>query len=137
MLNFTHHKDQFNILDPSSFHRLTKPTTKCNVNPIHPPLTNINASITNHSPSTTQPNKPPTPTINPNSPKLSLKKHHTNAKNTLTNQLNDQQSTPPSTITRPQKQQSTFNIPKISLITRNKTNVHPTNKSRTTKTKLE
>lgn len=76
MLNFTHHKDQFNILDPSSFHRLTKPTTKCNVNPIHPPLTDASTSITNHSPSTTQPNKPQTPTINPNSPKLSLRKHH-------------------------------------------------------------
>lgn len=77
---------------------------KCNVNPT-PPLTDINASITNHSPSTTQRINPQTPTINPNSPKLSLKKHHnqnlTPAKNSLTNQLtiNDHQTSehPPTT----------------------------------------
>ena len=91
MLNFTHHKDQFNILDPSSFHRLTKPTTKCNVNPIHPPLTDINASITNHSPSTTQPRPPDThdqPQLTQiESKKTPQSKPHTNAKNSLTNQL--------------------------------------------------
>ena len=79
MLNLLTTRTNSTMRDPSSFHRLTIKERKCNVNPIHPPLTNINAS-TNDSFTINPPQR-----INPQSTheltlthtKLSLRGSHT------------------------------------------------------------